>query len=92
MHLEEPDKLPWIEEVVDRKAVFLLMGKKPAGIVKSSHDVWTAEEKKEISAFLGRNNITFNAMPSNSAIKPWEQTACIITGTDTSDQKKISIN
>ena len=63
MRLEEPDKLPWIEEVVDRNAVFPLMGKKPTEVVEGSHDVRTAEEEKAISAFLGRDNITFNAMP-----------------------------
>jgi len=63
LDLKEPDKLPWIEEVVDRKAVFPLMGKKPVGVVEGTHDVRTAEEEKEISAFLGRDNITFNAMP-----------------------------
>jgi len=60
---EEPDKLPWIEEVVDRKAVYPLMGREPAGVVEGSHDVRTAEEEKDISAFLGRDNITFDAMP-----------------------------
>jgi len=39
------------------------MGKKPAEVVEGSHDVRTVEEEKEISTFLGRDNITYNAMP-----------------------------
>jgi len=60
MRREEPDKLPWIEEVIDQHAVFPLMGKKPMGVVEGCHDVKTAEEEKEISRFLGRDNITYN--------------------------------
>ena len=44
MRLEEPDKLPWVEEVVDQHSVFPLMGKKPRRIVDGSYDVKKAEE------------------------------------------------
>lgn len=62
MRCEQPDMVPWIEEVVDRRAVYPLMGKRPESIVDGVHDVRTAEEEKEISTFLGRDNITFNAI------------------------------
>ena len=60
MRLEGPSKLSWVEEVIDQHAVFPLMGKKPRRIVEGSHDVKKAEEEKEISRFLGRDNISYN--------------------------------
>ena len=60
MRLEEPDRVPWVEEVIDQHAVFPLMGKTPVKIVEASHDVKTAEEEKEVSRFLGRDNISYN--------------------------------
>ena len=62
LDLKEPDKLPWIDEVIDQHAVFPLMGKEPTRIVEGSHDVKTADEEKEISAFLGRDNISYNIL------------------------------
>lgn len=63
LHLEEPDMVPWIEDVVDFGLVQKLMpGKHPAD-VQTGSDCPEALQEKTISDFLGRDNICLNMNP-----------------------------
>jgi len=63
MGLGEPDQVPWIEEIVDEHAVYPLMGKVPRdSVVEASFGVKSVEEEKEISRFLGKDNIPYSLM------------------------------
>lgn len=60
---EEPDKIPWIEDVVDFGLVQRLMtGKGAAGNQEQSH-LQEVVREKTISDFLGRDNICLNMNP-----------------------------